>query len=64
MEINITIYLHDNTIIKADVTNYNAAELSAQFNDQRIMMVSFGNIIVNKNSVKMIAPTAVETPAP
>jgi hypothetical protein len=61
---NITIYLHDNTTIKADVTDYNPVEISKQLNDQRILTVVFGEVIINKNIVKMIAPTPAETPAP
>ena len=52
----IQIILHDNTTITAEMEDYNATDLAAKLNDQKILMVAIGNIIVNKQSVKLIAP--------
>ncbi|MFP7445205.1 hypothetical protein SFC50_16070 [Bacillus infantis] len=54
----IQISLHDGTAISADVPNYNAAEMAKDLNDPKILMVTVGQIIVNKNFVKLIAPVA------
>ena len=52
----VQIILHDNTTITAEMEDYNATDLSTKLNDQKILMVAIGNIIVNKQSVKLIAP--------
>jgi hypothetical protein len=52
----VQVILHDNTTITAEMTDYNAADLAAKLNDPKILMVAIGNIIVNKQSVKLIAP--------
>lgn len=52
----VQIILHDNTTITAEIVDYNAADLAEKLNDQKILMVAIGNIIVNKQSVKLIAP--------
>ncbi|WP_366160539.1 hypothetical protein ABXS71_16765 [Bacillus infantis] len=54
----IQISLHDGTAISADVQNYNAAEMAKDLNDPKILMVTVGQIIVNKNAVKLIAPVS------
>jgi hypothetical protein len=54
----IQISLHDGTAINADVPNYNAAEMAKDLNDPKILMVTVGQIIVNKNAVKLIAPVS------
>lgn len=51
----IQISLNDGTTITATV-DYNASELSSKLNDPRTLMVLVGDIIINKNIVKMIAP--------
>ncbi|NUK31053.1 hypothetical protein HT574_13440 [Parageobacillus sp. VR-IP] len=52
----VQIILHDNTTITAEMTDYNATDLAAKLNDPKILMVAIGNIVVNKQSVKLIAP--------
>lgn len=54
----IQVYLHDGTIFTATVESYNADELATKMNDQRILMISIGDLIVNKNVVKYITPVA------
>jgi hypothetical protein len=54
----IQISLHDGTAITADVPDYNAAEMAEDLNNPKILMVTVGQIIVNKNAVKLIAPVA------
>jgi NADPH-dependent 7-cyano-7-deazaguanine reductase QueF-like protein len=53
---NIQISLHDGTTITVGMDNYNAAELSTKLNDQKLLVVTVGDVIVNKNTIKMIAP--------
>jgi hypothetical protein len=52
----VQVILHDNTTITAEMADYNATDLAAKLNDPKILMVAIGNIIVNKQSVKLIAP--------
>lgn len=52
----VQVILHDNTTITAEMTDYNATDLATKLNDPKILMVAIGNIIVNKQSVKLIAP--------
>jgi hypothetical protein len=52
----IQISLHDGMVITIDVEDYNASELSAMLNDQKLLMVNIGQIIINKNAVKLIIP--------
>lgn len=59
---NITIYLHNNTSFSAEVANYDAATFAQQLNDPKILMVAIGNVIVNKNTVQLIAPTPTDSP--
>ncbi|MEH6942945.1 hypothetical protein [Bacillus sp. JJ722] len=54
---NVQISLHDGITITANIENYNAAELATQLNDPRILVINLGDFIINKNTVKMIAPT-------
>lgn len=54
----IQVYLHDGNTFTAAIENYNADELATKMNDQRILMISIGTIVVNKNVVKYIAPAA------
>jgi small nuclear ribonucleoprotein (snRNP)-like protein len=52
----IQVVLHDGTTVTAKMENYDAAELSNKLNDQKVLMITAGDIIVNKNVVKYIAP--------
>lgn len=60
---NITIYLHNGATFSAQVPDYNAGTLASQLNDPKLLMLAVGDVIVNKNSVQLIAPTSTETPA-
>jgi hypothetical protein len=57
----IQVTLNDNTTITASVEGYDASNLSDKLNDPKLLMVTIGNVIVNKNAVKMIMPV-VEPP--
>jgi hypothetical protein len=52
----IQIILHDGTNVTAEMSNYNAVELADKLNDPKIMMIVVGNVIVNKQAIKLIAP--------
>lgn len=56
MNTTIQISLNDGTIITATNVSYNSTELAAKLNDPKNLMVQIGDIIVNKNAVKLIAP--------
>ncbi|MGM9925219.1 MAG: hypothetical protein ACI35R_13320 [Bacillus sp. (in: firmicutes)] len=53
---DIQIFLHDGTTITANIKGYNAPELAEKLNDQRLLVISVGDYIINKNTLKMIAP--------
>jgi hypothetical protein len=55
----IQVYLNDGNIISSDVDTYNADELAAKMNDQRLLMVCIGNVVVNKTIIKYISPVTV-----
>lgn len=55
----IQISLNDGQVITANVESYNATELSTKLNDPKLLMVTVGDIIINKNVVKMIMPAQV-----
>jgi hypothetical protein len=58
---NIQITLHDGTTITGNMNNFNAAELATKMNDQKILMITVGDIIVNKNHVESMGLTEVPT---
>ena len=52
----VQIFLHDGSVITADINDYNASVLADKLNDQKLLVVTVGNIIINKQVIKMIAP--------
>jgi hypothetical protein len=52
----IQITLHDGTAIIAQVETFNSDEMAVRLNDPKLLMVSIGEVVVNKNAVKLIAP--------
>lgn len=57
---NITIYLHNDKSFTTFIEGYNSVEFAKQLNDHQNMVVAIGDIIVNKNSINMIAPSEVD----
>jgi hypothetical protein len=52
----VQIILHDNTTITAEMASYDAAALAEKMNDPKLLMIAVGNVIVNKQAVKLITP--------
>ena len=52
----VQIILHDNTMITAEIANYDAAVLAEKINDPKLLMIAVGDVVINKQSVKLIAP--------
>lgn len=52
----VQIFLHDGSVITADINDYNASVLADKLNDQKLLVITVGNIIINKQIIKMIAP--------
>ena len=50
------IFLHDGSVITADIKDYNASVLTDKLNDQKLLVITVGDIIINKQVIKMIAP--------
>lgn len=56
---NITIYLNNGMQFKATVEGYDAADFATKMNNPQLVVISIGNIVLNKNAVMMIVPTDV-----
>lgn len=52
----VQIFLHDGSVITADINDYNASVLADKLNDPKLLVITVGNIIINKQVIKMIAP--------
>ena len=52
----VQIFLHDGSVITADINDYNASVLADKLNDSKLLVIAVGNIIINKQVIKMIAP--------
>jgi hypothetical protein len=52
----VQIFLHDGTSISAEIADYNAAALAEKMNDPKLLMIAVGNVVVNKQAIKLIAP--------
>jgi len=52
----VQIFLHDGAIITADIMDYNATHIADKLNDPKILMVAIGDFIINKQSIRLIAP--------
>lgn len=56
----IEIYLNNGKLITLEMENYQAGALAQTLNDQRILFVSVGDTIINRNLIQMISPVAVQ----
>ena len=52
----VQIFLHDGSVITADINDYDASVLADKLNDSKLLVIAVGNIIINKQIIKMIAP--------
>ena len=52
----VQISLNNGMSVTADLEGYNASELAAKINDPKLLMITIGDIVVNKNAVFLIAP--------
>ena len=52
----LKINTHSGSQYKAEVTNYNAAEVNEKLNRNDVNTVAFGDIIVSRIDVKSVAP--------
>lgn len=57
---NITIELHDNTKIKADVENYTPESFGELINTNHHEMLVFGNGGIAKHAIRRYYPTETE----
>lgn len=57
----ISVVLHENKSYTIEVESFVAEEVANKLNDHSLLMVSIGDLVVNKNSIKLITPlTATE----
>ncbi|KAB2335091.1 hypothetical protein [Bacillus mesophilum] len=59
--IRMKVMLHDGTSLTADDKAYNPADIEATLNNQRIQIMTIGNVLVNKNVIQSISPESRET---
>ncbi len=52
----INVYLHDDSMIEADITNFNAKEYLDYLNNTQILVITLGDVVLNKNMIKLITP--------
>lgn len=57
---NITLLLHDNTEIKADIESYIAKEFADMLNVDTHLMFAFGDNVIQKHSVRRVFPTVTQ----
>jgi hypothetical protein len=53
----IQVVLHDNKAFTMMLENYNADELETELNNPTKTVVKIGQLLVNRNSVKLVVPT-------
>jgi Leucine-rich repeat (LRR) protein len=59
---SIEMLLKDGSSFTQEIQAFDVSRVTSDFNNQQILMVVVGSMIVNKNAVKMIAPlTSTET---
>ncbi len=52
----IEIYLNNGKIITVEMASYQAIDLAQTLNDQRILFVTVGDTIINRNMIQLITP--------
>ncbi|GLY09608.1 hypothetical protein [Pseudobacillus badius] len=53
---DVTVFTHDGEAKNLAAENYVAADIQAQINNPEILAIVIGDAVINKNTVKMIAP--------
>lgn len=56
MTTKIQISFNDGTVFNADIVDYNAVDLAAKMNDQRIFVIQIGDAIISKGIIRLIMP--------
>ena len=54
---DLTILLHDGKQLTASVPEYKVADILAEVNNHITIAIGIGDIILHKNSIKLIAPS-------
>lgn len=52
----VQISLHDGTVMTQEVEVYNAVEIESKMNDPKLLALLVGNVVLNKNIIKYVAP--------
>lgn len=52
--INIRITLHDNTVYDVTLEEYLPEMMATELNDQKLLVVTIGDIILNRGAIKSI----------
>lgn len=58
---NIRITLQDNTVYDVTLASYNVTDMTNMLNDQKLLVVNIGGIIVNRGAVKSIVQISSTT---
>jgi hypothetical protein len=60
----VSVVFHDGTSTETEVPNYNAADIVAKLNDEKILTVVIGDVIAHRGSVARVTPVvSVTAPA-
>ena len=57
---SIQITLQDNTVYDVELESYNVTEMTNMLNDQKLLVVNIGGIIVNRGAIKSIVKIGSE----
>lgn len=52
----VTIHLNDNNVLNLETESFDSLEMANKLNDQKIVALSVGNIVLNKNAIMAMAP--------
>lgn len=61
MTTEVEIYLNNGKIINASIENYQSSDLAIPLNDQRILFVTVGDAVINRNMIQLIMPVTIQT---
>lgn len=54
----VTIHLNDNNVLNLETESFDPVETINKLNDQKLLALSIGNVVLNKNAIMAMAPEA------
>lgn len=56
------IVLNNGSMITASFTDYDASNLSSKLNDNKVLFISIGDMVINKHILSYIVPMQEQAP--